>query len=318
MAFLAATAGSLLWMPVFHARFGQRPALTAAYLIAAATATKSIFDGGVLAYAVIPSILLMGSFYCSPDVPAWLRFWRRRGWIIGLAMLFGYLCVWVRLSAEDSLPLVGPWLFFVLVLILLMTTSWQGIVAWCCRAILAAYLLVNIAFDYGDSLAPLLREVGADHRAARFDASGRGVLQPLAQWFGKPAFQAYRELGDDPWKPRATLFWEVPAQGLDRFTGSLRLLSWQGDRGELAATPALRITRIAAMGTAWFDIEMSVSAAEELPPVFLFGTGNALSKNNYYVWLYQMDLLLRNSGWRSYILLPHTVGNALLRESNNH
>ena len=179
-----------------------------------------------------------------------------------------------------------------------------------CRGILTAYLLVNWAFDYGDNLAPLLREVGADHRAAKFDGVGRGTLLDLAPWYGKPVFLAYRGLGDDPWKPRSILIWEAPARGLSKFQGSFRLLSWEGDRGEFKPSPALEIRRIASANNGWLDIDITRKATEELPPIFLYGSGNALSKNNYYVWLYQIDLLLRRSGWRSYILLPHTAGNA--------
>jgi hypothetical protein len=174
---------------------------------------------------------------------------------------------------------------------------------------MTAYLLVNWMFDYGDNLAPLLREVGVDHRVARFDPSGRGTLQSLTPWYGKSVFLAYRGLGEDPWKPRAILFWEVPARGLNTFQASLRLLRWEGDGGEFKPTPALKISRIASGNSGWLDIDIAGHSTDELPPIFLYGDGNALSKNNYYVWLYQIDLLLRRSGWRSYILLPHTVGN---------
>lgn len=309
LGFIAATAGTLLWMPVFHARFGQRPALTAAWLIAAATATKSIFDGGLLAYPVLPALLLIGSFLFSRDTAAWVEFWRRRGWRYGSLILAAYLCVWVALTPESDIPLFGPWLFFIVILLLLATTAWRGIAAGLWRGVLIAYVLVNCTFDYGDNLAPLLRPVGPAHRAARFDVAGHGVAQPLDAWFGKPVFQAYRALGDDPWKPRRTLFWEVPAQGFNGFSAALRLLDWQGERGALTPTPALRLNRLAATRHGWLDIGIAADPAAELPPIFLHGSGNALSKNNYYVWLYQIDRMLRNAGWQSYILLPHTTGN---------
>jgi hypothetical protein len=169
--------------------------------------------------------------------------------------------------------------------------------------------LINWIFDYGDNLAPLLREVGSEHRAARFDAAGNGVLQPLAAWYGKPVFLAYRGLGDDPWKPRTSLLWEIPTRGENTFHASLRLLSWTGNGGEFSSAPELKITRIARGDRGWLDIDIAGISTHELPPIFLFGSGNALSKNNYYVWLYQIDQLLRRSGWHSYVLLPHTAGN---------
>lgn len=309
VGFLASLAGALLWMPTFHARFGQRHGLTTAYLIAAATALKSIFDGGLLAYSVLPSLMIMGSFFISRDESDWLKVWLQRGWIAGIALLSTYLYIWFRLTGENSLPLLGAWLFFIVVLILLISASWRGIVAWSCRALMITYLLVNGVFDYSDNLSPLLRSIGPEHRAAKFDSSGRGVPQPLDRWIGIPVFQAYRELGDDPWKPRTLLLWEVPARGLNTFDASLLLLNWKGDHGQLTATPELRLSHVAATGSEWLDIGVSARENEKLSPIFLSGSGNALSKNNYYVWLYQVDLLLRNSGWRSYLLLPHTIGN---------
>ncbi len=313
-AFLATLAGALLWMPIFHARFGPRPVLTAAYLISAATAVKSMLDGGLLAYSVLPSLLLMASFHLSPDELAWRNFWRRRGWLVGFIVLGSYVYLWLGLTADKNIPLFGPWLFFITVLILLATASWRGMAAWLCRGLLTTYLIVNWTFDYGDNLAPLLRKVGIDHRAASFDASGQCVSQPLAAWYGKPVFLAYRGLGDDPWKPRTTLLWKVPTRGQNAFHASLRLLSWDGNGGDFEPTPELKITRIATADRGWLEIDIAGTSTHELPPIFLYGSGNALSRNNYYVWLYQIDQLLRRSGWRSYILLPHTAGNASARD----
>ena len=311
VAFLAVVIATLLWMPVFHARFGHRSAHTLVYLVAAATVVKTILDGGLLSYSTPPALLLIGSYQCFSDELAWRSFWRRRGWLIGFIVLVSYAYLWFVLSADGNIPLIGPWLFYVIVLILFTITAWRGVMAWACRGILTAYLIVNFVFDYYDNLAPLLREVGPEYRAASFDLSGHPVLQPLDLWYGKPVFLAYRGLGDDPWKPRKTLLWEVPVHGPDTFKASLRLLEWEGDAGEIKSTPTLKIRQIAIASHEWIDIDFAGNSAAELPPIFTHGSSNALSKNNYYVWLYQVDLLLRRAGWRSYILLPHTVGNAL-------
>lgn len=62
------------------------------------------------------------------------------------------------------------------------------------------------------------------------------------------------------------------------------------------------------IGNRWLYVVI-VATDPDLPPVFLHGDGSALSRNNYYVWLYQIDNLLRQGGWRSYVMLPHTAGN---------
>jgi hypothetical protein len=310
LAFLAALTGALLRMPAFQRAYGHRPALTIAYLIAATTAVKSIFDGGVLAYAVPPSLVLLWSFFFNRDEHEWLHFWRARGPMIGVVLLAGYASFWIGLTPDDSFPLLGPWLFVVAVLILLMTVAWRGITAWLGRSVLLAYLLVNCAFDYGDNLEPLLRKPTVDYRVATFDIAGNWTLQPIDQLRDLPVFKIYQALGDDPWKPRKTLLWKDSTQGSTKLGASIRLLDWSTEHGSLAPIPALRIASIAIADNDWIDVEVATTTAA-LPPLLTYGIGNALTKNNYYVWLYQVDLLLRKAGWQSYVLLPHTSGNIL-------
>ncbi len=310
IAFLAALSGALLRMPTFSAGYGQRTGLTLAYLIALATALKSIFDGGLLAYAVPPSLLLIASLTCNRDETEWLRFWRRYGFTVGLIAVAGYASLWIALTPGSELPLFGPWLFFLFVLVLLSTWTWRGIAAWIVRAVLVGYLAVNGMFDYGDNLRPLLRPLAGNDQIIRFDTAGRMVSYPANNYTGQPVFRVYRELGDDPWKPRNTLIWNSLVRGSNHLTASLRMVDWQDRQGVLAPTVALRIERVGVTenNNNWIEAGFSVNSAA-LPPILAFGIGTALTRNNYYVWLYQIDQLLRNAGWRTYVLLPHTAGN---------
>lgn len=312
LGFLAALAGALLRMPAIQAGYGQRPALTLAYLLAAATAVKSIFDGGVLAYAVLPSLVVLASFVLNRDASAWTSFWRRYGLTVGVPGVAGYASLWIGLSPGSDLPLFGPWLFYLAALATLMTWSWRGSVAWGVRAALIAYLLVNTAFDIGDNLEPLLHKPTPDLRIATFDAAGHWTLHETAPLHDLPIFKIYRALGDDPWKPRKTLLWKRNAAGSSRISVAVRPIDWDAAQGHLASTPSLRIVSLAVAGNEWVVVELAATAAT-LPPILSYGIGSVLTKNNYYVWLYQADLLFRQAGWPAYVLLPLTLGNSPAR-----
>ena len=307
LGFLAASAGVLLHMPRLLRGYGHRPALMALYLVCAATATKCIFDGGLLAFAVPPSILVLASFMACADDKAWSQFWLRRGWLMALCVLAAYGALWLHLSTDD-VPLVGAWLFLLVVMLLLMTGRWRGWQAWACRLALLAYLALNAMLDANGNLVPLLSAVGPSHRAAWFDATGRAHPQSLAQWQGLPVHRLYVALGDDPWKPRKALVWTDPAAGMHKLSVAIRLLTIDQQQGHITPTPSLRVAQISPADKDWIGLVLQ-DTASGLPPLLPYGTASVLSRNNYYVWLYQVDLLLRQAGWTNYILMPHTQGN---------
>jgi len=311
IAFLAALSGALLGMPTFHDGYGHRTGLVVAYIVALATALKSIFDGGLLAYAILPSLLLIASVTFNRNEMEWLRFWRRYGLTIGSISIAGYASLWIALTPGNDLPLLGPWLFILAVLVVLSTWSSCSTAAWIIRIALLSYIAINSMFDYGDNLAPLLRPISSNDRIISFDAHGHMTTHPVEGFGGQPIFRVYRYLGDDPWKPYKTLVWNNSVRGSENISVSFRVMDWQGQQGQLSPTPALRAKYIGVTGNLWIQAGFSVNSTV-LPPIVAYGIGSALSKNNYYVWLYQIDLLLRNSGWRSYVLMPHTVSNPIL------
>jgi hypothetical protein len=307
VGFLMALVGGLLRFPLFFRAYEGRPTFVAAYLIVAAVAIKSVLDGGLLAYSVPPALLLLASFVACPDPQTWSHYWRKHGWLLALLLLAAYLGLWIRLTPGD-LPLIGAWLAFNVVLVLLMTAAWRTALSWILRVVLVGYLGINLYFDIHDNLAPLLSETDQRYRAAQFDVLGQSAMKDLSPWIGQPVFKIYRAMGDDPWKPRKTLIWVLPAKGIYQLGASLLLLDWDQAAGQLASTPSLRVAKASVIANAWIALEI-VATAADLPPVFSHGSGNALSKNNYYVWLYQMDGTFRQGGWRSYVMLPHTSGN---------
>lgn len=177
----------------------------------------------------------------------------------------------------------------------------------CCLTLLA-YLALNATLDANANLLPLLSPVGPEHRAALFDASGKGHQQALTQWQGRPVHALYAGLGDDPWKPRKALVWTQPNPGLSSLSGGIRLLAMQGQQGQFSVTPSLQVSPIAPAGREWISLVFQNTGAGP-PPNLPYGTASVLSRNNYYVWPYQADLLLRGSGWTDCILMPHTQGN---------
>jgi hypothetical protein len=310
-AFLLASAGVLLRMPSILATYGHRPAIMMAFLIVAGNALKSLFDGGLLAYAVPPSLILLATLMHQPSSADWTRFWHRYGLVLSVGVLGGYAALWISLTSGNELPLIGPWLFFIFFLLLLATSAWRGWLAWLARGLMMTYLLINLLFDYGDNLAPLLQRAGSDYRIARFDDAGDWTSQAVDRFVGQPLFRIYRALDDDPWKPRRVLIWHGSAVGSGNLVISVHLDDPVAAQGILAPTPALRVAGIATHDASWFSLDIATNA-DGLPPILAFGIGNALSRNNYYVWLYQIDHLLRLGGWPSYVLLPHTAGNPKL------
>lgn len=306
--FVATCIGALLWAPTLRARFGKRPALVMAWIIASATVTKSIFDGGLLAYAVLPSLLLLLSLSAHPAESGWHGFWRKRGIWLATLVGIGYLGLWIALTPRGQVPLLGPWLFYIAALAVLASWHAGGRGAVVGRVVLISYLAVNFAFDYGDNLRPLLRSPSHDDHFATFDAAGHWTPYESAGFGSQAIFQIYRALGDDPWKPRRTLVWTDTARGDGTLTASISVADLDGESGRLQPTPGLRVASVSVKDRQWIKASFAV-ADERLPPILAYGVGGAVSRNNYYVWLYQIDLLLRGAGWKRYILLPSTSGN---------
>lgn len=306
-AFAAAMVGALLKMPTFHERYGHRKGLTIAYLIALVTVLKSIFDGGALAYAVPPSLLLIVSFWFNSNETQWIDFWRRYGFTAALILIAGYASLWIGLTPGRELPLFGPWLFYLAVLALLSTGKWSGLVAKASRMVLIGYLAINCLFDFNDNLAPLLQPLASSAQITHLGADGQISAHSAQQYGDTPVFRIYRDLGDDPWKPRNTLIQTEFTHGLSYLDTSLRVLFWHGQQGSLFPTPALRIEKIGIAENDWISIRFSINQGRRLPPILICGSGSMFSRNNYYVWLYQVDLLLRNAGWRGYVLMPHVA-----------
>jgi hypothetical protein len=307
-AFMLACVGILLHMPAIHAAYGRHTSLMLVFLLAAGNAVKSLFDGGLLAYAVPPSLVLLATFMNRSSSTDWIRFWRRYGLVLSTSVLGGYALLWIALTPGNQLPLIGPWLFFIVALLLLATSAWRGWLAWLVRGLMMTYLLTNLLFDYGDNLAPLLQRAGPDIRIACFDDTGGWTSKEVDGFIGQQVFRIYRALGDDPWKPRRVLIWDSSAVGSDSLAISIRLDEPVVAQGILAPTPALRVTGIAAHGAHWLTLNIATNT-DGLPPILAFGIGNALSRSNYYVWLYQIDWMLRQGGWHNYLLLPHTSSN---------
>ena len=309
-AFLLACIGVLLHMPAIHAAYGRDTLLMLVFLLAASNALKSLLDGGLLAYAVPPSLVLLATFMNKRSSADWIRFWRRYGLVMSASVLGGYALLWIILTPGNKLPLIGPWLFFIVAMLMLATGAWRGWLAWLVRGLMMTYLLTNLLFDYGDNLAPLLQRAGPDIRIACFDGAGGWTSQAIDEFIGQPVFRIYRALGDDPWKPRRVLIWHASAIGSSNLTISVRLDEPVATKGTLAPTPALRVTGIAGDGAHWLTLDIATNT-DGLPPILAFGIGNALTRSNYYVWLYQIDWMLRQGGWHTYLLLPHTSSNSM-------
>lgn len=299
--------GCALWLfPRVMGRLEWHPAAVILYLTVSALSLKTLLDGGVLSYRVPPSLLLLGSLLRAPDRAGLARFWRGPGWKIALALLAAYLALWLRLSAERPIPSLGGLLF---------TLGFYGLLlAWLIASLrplagllAGLYLGFNLWVDARLNLLPYLEMAGPEHRMVLLDALGRPTPVDLEGMGGRPLVEVYARLGEDPLKPRRLLVWREAAAGSRELDCAIQPLSLAGAGGRLESTPALELT--GARPLADGRLLLGLATPPGLAPILVRGEGDALSRANYYVYLHQLDGILRRAGWREYILIPATASN---------
>lgn len=300
-AFVFAGLGALAGLPAIAQRHEGHPAPLTLYVLSALICLKSMFDGGPLAHAVPPAALALAWVSFSPELRA--RHARRFG-ACAFVILSAYLGLWIDLSPEQPFPAIGSFLFPLLLFVWLWQLRHGGSRFW--RVALAVFLGYALIMDAADNLAPYLNRLPETCRAYRIDAARHQIENTACS--GESAFATYRRLGDDPRKPQSVLIAATPGSGSHELTG---LVNFIDSEGEILSAP---------IGVAWQAIRLMpakkpdqavfiATAVAELPPVFVTGQGNALSRNNYYVYLHQFSHAFRQAGIKELILMPATTSN---------
>lgn len=298
--FLCAAIGALCFMPHFWRQFGHRGSCAALWFLAITLSLKGLIDGGLLAYATPPALLLLLSFVITPDTEKWQIFWRRQGAIAAVVLSVGYATLDRMLTVTDSPPLWGPWLFLLAFFALLVLPK-AGRGRWVTRASLILYLGTNFLFAFGDQLAPLLRKTTPTTVFVDFASATPDTRPSVTVAEAIPIYRLYQMQGDDPWKPNHLLVAESTA-GKRTLTAAILPLEWQGTKGTFLTAPYLGVMVEGLLPNGWVAIRFSVP--DDFPlPLITTGNGGAIDHNNFYVWLYQIDGLLRASGWTSYLFI---------------
>ena len=303
-AFVVASLGALAAIPTVWQRHAGHPAAMLLYVLSSLSCLKSMLDGGPLAHGTPPALLALAWLVLPAQVQV-----RHVKWLAALAMLIlvSYLGFWVVLSPERPVPALGSFLFP------LAVYAWLGLVltrqplAW--RLVLVAFLTLSLVFDAADNLLPYLYRQSAQCQAFRvLPGSDRAETFSCA---GESALMTYQRLGDDPRKPHRTWIAQAPMTGVHALAGSLIVVDTRSNALHQPEGVAWQAIGLQPHGRGQ-HIGFQAMADAGLPPVFVADQGNALSRNNYYVYLHQLSGALQRAGMTEFIIVPATDSNPAL------
>lgn len=300
-SFIVGIVSAGLAIPAIASRHRDDPAALLLYLLASLTCLRAMLDGGPLAPVVPPAAVTLGWM----SLPAEFR--GRHAAAIGLAgasILIGYVAFWMFLSVETPIPSLGSFLFA------LASYAWLWL---CCqerwiglRAGLAGFLALSLVLDAGDNLLPYLYPQSSQCRAFHVDVDGVAHAVPCT---GMSATEIYRRHGDDPRKPSTVLLSDAGTTGDNRLFGELHIVDARGEIRLPVGDGVWRQLDLRIADRQGHALYFMASANAGLPPVFVDGAGHALTRNNYYVYLHQLNRVLGAAGIAEYISIPATVGN---------
>lgn len=226
---------------------------------------------------------------------------------VAIVLLAAYLSFWIQISPERPFPAIGSFLFPLAAYIWLWLAYRRHSILW--RVPLVAFITISLALDAADNLAPYLDR--QSRACIAFKIASDQDVTDVIPCAGESAFSLYQRLGDDPRKPSSVMISEGGTDGPRVFVGTLHVIETASNRLE------------APTGTVWQGIRMESNPAAsrinfqavaraDLPPVFVAEQGNAITRNNYYVYLHQLSEALRRAGMTEFILVPSTASNPAL------
>lgn len=291
---VVALGAGLAALPAFA---GRGLARGAAFGLAVALAARGMIDGGPLAPAMPPVFAAL----------AWIVAGRGRP-VFGIVLAAGlvaYLALWISLSAE--LPGLGSFL------VPLAVFAWLALVTeapqrQALRVLLLAVLGSVLVLDADDGVGALVAPLAADCRAWVLDPAGR--RPPVeAACGGRRALDLYREAGEDTHKPRRLLVASGAADGARRLDFRLLPIEAGGEYFAPRPSPAWTTLGLAPRSERGGWLALEAGASPGGPPVLRVGVADAISRNNYNVYLWEMMRLVERGGLSEFVLLPLTGRN---------
>jgi hypothetical protein len=292
------------------------------YGVACALLLRGMVDGGPLAPATAP--LWVGLAWVSLKTvyagkagitPAQTNAWPQSA-RIALWAAFGLLAAWwvVWLYSTSAMPSLGGFIFsasLVLVLALCGSKS-AGFLRGGVKALqwlLMALLATVMALEASDQLLPLVTPLPQGCRAVALPLGNHTALGFERDCSGKTAYSVYREAGEDPRKPNHTLLWRGTTAGVHALPVKVLIVDAAQSQLNLAGTevwPQLQLQPVTKPG-GWLTLD--ARAATHLPAVLTLGMGDAVSRNNYNVYLWALGRALIAGGLTEFVLMPQTQHN---------
>jgi hypothetical protein len=181
------------------------------------------------------------------------------------------------------------------------------------RVLLVSLLAGLVALDGSENLLPLVSPLPPGCHAVSVLADPVGKVAPGddvdTTCAGKTAFAVYRGMGEDPRKPRRTLLTPSPVPGSHALSTGLLIIDTRRENVSplpSAAWPQIALAPLTGAG-GWLSVSARGNA--NWPAVQTAEQPNALSRNNYNVYLWEMARLLQRGGLSEFVLMPRTQGN---------
>jgi hypothetical protein len=304
---VAAGTGLLLWLaPGIVARSGGGFAAAAVTIVAGSNCVKTIIDGGPLTYRFLPCFVALAAVALTWERDALGRNVR---WalVAGAVSIAGYCVLWWSVApAGGTVEPVFSLGALLAVLTLPSLVAVKPVAATMATlrrvAVVVAVVVVGASYLVTGALGPALylAPLPASYRATVVEPATLATrVVPVG---GESPLEVYARFGDDPLKPRRVFLSAPESAGSTSFMFLLSLVE-TGESQEIAAAPvAIDSVSGGDMSPSTKLMVASVRSAD-IPQIF-GADANALTTNNYYVFLHLVAARLRTLGFAEFAIAP--------------
>lgn len=299
----------LAWAALLPAVVAQVPTAMAwpvglLFSFCALNAAKSIADGGPLTYRFAPVLAVL--LWLLPGLLRLGPTWRWPAAAAGLAGVLGSGWLSWQLAGPQAGEALGGAATTLAILGLLAAWAWPArqpgtrrLRAWAATVGALGLVGSQVAALLGSPAALLLPLPDGMQATSCLPAQACRRL-PVA---GQRAFDVYRQLGDDPLKPRHTLLAPDGADGASRLLVAIVPLQ-TGTASSASGNPAQPPVHLAALQPLPNGAGVLVAASSSALPRIFLATPGPFSAANYHVFLHLAAAGLRSQGLTAFTLAP--------------
>lgn len=276
-------------------RIKEEPAKIVCYTLAIINLLKNMIDGGLLNYPTLPSLLVLLCVHSR--VPALITI--TSGFIFQITL---YLII----IQDKDIYFFSNLLFLNSTYLFLLLFDRKEFFTTLTKLICICYLAFNLTLDFKSSLLPLfewfnptLYTVYSCHQTCKpIDPANLNNLR---------IYEVYKTLHDSPFKTQNTLITPSNTNHLymsDAYFFMINPLHFKGNRGDLSAKDSFSIHKSHLGDNGW--IQFKIKNSPPLNRLFHSQSDSILNKNNYYVYLKQLNQFYQKAGFYEYILLGYS------------